>query len=92
MHQPSGTSRLTATAVCLVLGIAVLSAAVTLNGVLPGPLPLFPRTNWWNLDISNAPVDPASASFISFIGSTRKLHPDFGGEASPGSVKIYGFP
>jgi hypothetical protein len=78
--------------VCLVLGIAVLSAAVTLNGVLPGPLPLFPRTNWWNLDISNAPVDPASASFISFIGSTRKLHPDFGGEASPGSVKIYGFP
>ena len=34
----------------------------------------------------------ASASFISFIGTTRRLHPDFGGEASPGSVEIYGFP
>ena len=31
----------------------------------------FPRDNWWNLDISAAPVDPASASYISFIGRTR---------------------
>ena len=67
-------------------------AAATLNGALPGPLPLFPRSNWWNIDISQAPIDPASASFISFIGTTRRLHPDFGGEASPGSVEIYGFP
>jgi len=62
------------------------------NGALPGPLPMFPVDNWWNADISSAPVDANSASFINFVGATRKLHPDFGGEASPGSVAIYGMP
>jgi len=62
------------------------------NGALPGPPPLFPADNWWNADISSAPVDANSASFINFVGATRKLHPDFGGEASPGSVAIYGMP
>ena len=72
----------------------LLSAQSMLGGPLPGPLPLFPATNWWNADISTAPVDPASASYIAFInnGSTRRMHPDFGGDASPGSVAIYGFP
>src|SRR5688572_22019589 len=72
--------------------MGILSAASTLGGALPGPLPLFPGDNWWNLDISSAPVDPASASYISFIGPTRGMHPDFGGNVSPGSVGIYGFP
>ena len=54
--------------------------------------PLFPPTNWWNLDVSAAPVDPASAAYISFIGTTRRMHPDFGGDVSTGSVQIYGFP
>jgi hypothetical protein len=58
----------------------------------PPPLPVFPADNWWNQDISAAPLDPNSASFIDFIGGTRTLHPDFGGEAKPGSVAIYGFP
>jgi hypothetical protein len=60
----------------------------------PGPLPLLPADNWWNLDVSSAPVDPGSAAFIAFVnnGGTRTLHPDFGGEASPGSTTIYGFP
>lgn len=59
---------------------------------LPTALPVFPADNWWNTDISSAPVDPSSAGFISFIGGTRRLHPDFGGEESPGSTGIYGFP
>ena len=60
----------------------------------PGPLPVFPADNWWNLDIAAAPVDPNSAAFISFInnGGTRRLHPDFGGEESPGSTAVYGMP
>ncbi|HTS23279.1 MAG TPA: hypothetical protein VMN79_15885 [Casimicrobiaceae bacterium] len=60
----------------------------------PGPLPLFPADNWWNADISAAPVDPNSASYIAFInnGGTRHLHPDFGGEVSSGSADIYGMP
>lgn len=71
---------------------AILSAASTLGGPLPGPLPLFPSDNWWNLDISSAPVDPASASYIAFIGQARGLHPDFGGDVSTGSVATYGYP
>ena len=58
------------------------------------PLPVFPADNWWNTDISAAPVDPNSASYIAFLnnGGTRRLHPDFGGEESPGSANVYGFP
>ena len=60
----------------------------------PPPLPLLPADNWWNTDISLAPVDAGSAGFIAYInnGGTRRLHPDFGGEASPGSVDVYGMP
>jgi hypothetical protein len=43
-----------------------------------GGRPLFPADNWWNEDISNAPVDPQSTAFINFIGSSRTSHPDFG--------------
>jgi hypothetical protein len=80
-------------AVAAITGIVAIASS-TLGGSLPGPLPLFPRDNWWNLDISAAPVDPASAAYIAFInnGSTRSLHPDFGGDATPGGVDIYGFP
>jgi len=54
--------------------------------------PLFPADNWWNADISAAPVDRDSARYVAFIGASRRLHPDFGGEASPGSTAIYGIP
>jgi hypothetical protein len=70
-------------------------ATVPVQGAAPaGPLPLFPADNWWNADITSAPVDPGSTSFIAFINNsgTRRLHPDFGGEASPGSLDIYGMP
>src|SRR5262245_25219453 len=90
MRRPSGRMLLVSL-MCLAL-TRILSAASTLGGPLPGPLPLFPSDNWWNLDISSAPVDPASASYISFIGTARGMHPDFGGDVSPGSVEIYGFP
>jgi hypothetical protein len=78
--------------VALTIALYAQSAPPQINGALPGPLPFFPADNWWNQDISAAPVDAQSAQFISFIGATRGLHPDFGGFASPGSVNIYGFP
>jgi hypothetical protein len=64
------------------------------GGALPGPLPLFPPDNWWNVDVSGAPVDPNSGAFIGFInnGGSRRLHPDLGGEVSPGSQQVYGMP
>ena len=39
---------------------------------------LFPDDNWWNLDISSAPVDPQSSAYIDYIGRTGSSHPDFG--------------
>jgi hypothetical protein len=38
---------------------------------------LLPADNWWNQDVSAAPVDPQSDAFIAFIGHTRTAHPDF---------------
>jgi len=85
-------SRIAAIVLSAGCAIAIVEAAAVLGGILPGPLPIFPRDNWWNLDVSTAPVDPNSASYISFIGTTRTLHPDFGGDVSPGSAQVYGFP
>ena len=66
------------------------------GGALPQPLPLFPPDNWWNLDISNWPVDANSGGYIAFInnGGTRRLHPDFGGNAGTAQDPnaIYGMP
>jgi hypothetical protein len=85
----------------VVSGLVLLSSAAGAAGIgpvqggaLPGPLPLFPPDNWWNADVSAAPIDPGSAAFIGFInnGGTRRLHPDLGGEVSPGSTQVYGMP
>lgn len=86
-------------AVLLVILLSLLAsgatdAQTTLGGPVPGPLPLLPADNWWNTDISSAPLDPRSAAFISFIGATRRLHPDFGadsGDQLPNPI-IYGMP
>jgi hypothetical protein len=92
MPSPTPRIRLGAAALFVLVATVIVSGAVTLGGPIPGPLPIFPSDNWWNTDISAAQVDPQSAGFISFIGTTRSLHPDFGGDASPGSQEIYGFP
>ena len=67
--------------------VALVSAAAppALSGSLGGRQVL-PNTNWWNLDISHAPLDPNSAAYINFVSgrvgsnttATRRLHPDFG--------------
>ncbi|HLJ73924.1 MAG TPA: hypothetical protein VKU62_05020, partial [Thermoanaerobaculia bacterium] len=77
--------------------------AATQGGPIPVPLPLFPANNWWNTDISHAPVDMNSASFITHINTdpntglpvTRHVHPDWGGDVNTGTsmnCDIYGFP
>ena len=66
---------------CL-LGAGVSTAALAQpGGPLPSPLPLFPSDNWWNVDVSAAPVDAGSAGYINSIGGNVGLHPDFGGDA-----------
>lgn len=46
---------------------------VSLGGWRP-----FPQDNPWNLDITGAPVDPASAALLTSIGLDTGLHADFG--------------
>ena len=62
------------------------------GGPLGVPLPLFPAGNWWNLDVSSAPVAPSSDAIIAFIGATDAMHPDFGGENPDVADGIYGIP
>src|SRR5262249_51484522 len=67
----------------------------SVGGPLPQPMPLFPRDNWWNVDISGAPVDSQSNAYIMWIGTGRGLHPDLGGDVDPNdpsNPNIYGFP
>lgn len=58
-------------------GGVTTSSSVVLNDDFGGRQ-LFSSDNWWNQDISAAPVDPQSAAFIDFIGASRGMHPDFG--------------
>ncbi|HTQ80556.1 MAG TPA: hypothetical protein VMM92_11205, partial [Thermoanaerobaculia bacterium] len=76
-----------------VFSAAALSAQVQREADLTALSPLFPPDNWWNVDVSTAPVDTNSTNFINFIGGNVHLHPDFGGDVDPGnpqSTDIYG--
>jgi hypothetical protein len=74
--------------------VVVLHAAVppVVNESLAGRQ-VFPISNWWNTDVTAAPVETRSAALISFISgrtatnptAVRRLHPDFG-------PPPYGFP
>ena len=72
-------SRAALVVLCLLSSQA--SAQIIRGGALPAPLPIHPPDHWWNVDISAAPVDTNSTNFINFIGVTRGLHPDFGGDS-----------
>ncbi|HEY2434711.1 MAG TPA: hypothetical protein VGI12_18715 [Vicinamibacterales bacterium] len=61
----------------VLLAVSLTLASAMLGGPI-GVASVFPPDNWWNADISQAPVDTNSSAFISFIGGTRKPHPDFG--------------
>jgi hypothetical protein len=54
---------------------------------------LFPADYPWNQNIANAPVAANSAAIISHIGSSIKVHPDWGEDsASNGNSPLYGIP
>jgi hypothetical protein len=76
-------------AILCVIAVTV-SAQVVRDGPLPTPLPLFPADNWWNVDISAAPVDANNAGFVAYIGG-EGMHPDFGAEGDV-EPEIYGIP
>jgi len=72
-------------AIAVVCSTVALGAAAVLLESLAGRQ-LFPVNNWWNLDVSTAPVDARSAQLVAWISGRsasnttpiRRLHPDFG--------------
>jgi hypothetical protein len=74
--------------------LAALAASLLLAGpplaASPGAAPreyscpIFPATNPLNRDVSHAPVDPNSASYVAAIGAGGHLHADFGTNPSYG--------
>ena len=74
----------------LLAGALAAAAQPIWNGPLPSPL--LPADNWWNADVSAAPRDPSEAAILAFIGASKGLHPDFGGDASESGPDIYGMP
>jgi hypothetical protein len=76
---------LTLAVLCATVAVLKAAAPPALLEPLAGRQ-LFPAANWWNLDVTQAPVDPRSAQLIDWIsgrsasnpGAVRRLHPDFG--------------
>lgn len=65
------------------------------DAVQGGWLPqLFPSDNYWNVEISWAPVDWRSDDLIGFVNrwGTVRLHPDVGGDFWDDPNRNYGFP
>ena len=51
--------------------VAAASATLTVR-------PMFPADNVWNVAIDQLPVDANSAAYITTIGPSKPVHPDFG--------------
>jgi hypothetical protein len=93
-HQPT-RSRPRVALVATVAVAAVTSGLAALALAAPGKhlkvagprefgCPILPAENALNRDISHAPVNPLSASYIAAIGASLHLHADFGSNPSYG--------
>jgi len=68
---------------CLAVGVLTAceppSTTTTTTTARPaGACPTFPANNPWNTDISGYPLSPRSAAWVTSIGGSTRLHPDFG--------------
>ncbi len=58
--------------------LAASPCALLAQGPSLGGCPVFPADNVWNAKVDNLPVDANSAAYVSSIGPSSKLHPDYG--------------
>jgi cell division septation protein DedD len=69
-----------ALALALLLPVAVLP----FSGASGAPVPeapncaMFPANSFWHADVSKLPLDAKSATYVSSIGASTAVHPDFG--------------
>lgn len=67
------------------LAIAQAQTAPTVGGTCP----VFPADNIWNTAIDQLPVHPSSATWVTTIGASSPVHPDFGsGTYDGGAIGI----
>lgn len=76
-------ARLDRNALCALLVIACCLAPSRAQTV--GRCPVFPADNIWNAPVDHLPLDPNSAAYVSSIGTSAYLHPDFGSGLWDGS-------
>jgi hypothetical protein len=60
-------------AIIALIPIACAAAAPSIAGCA-----VFPNDNVWNTPVAGLPVDANSQSYVTTIGASRGLHPDFG--------------
>ncbi len=72
-----------ASASAIVSRVPALGIGADLNGYQP-----FPSNNPWNTPINNLPVNSNSQNYLSSIGLTKSLHPDFGANWNGGPFGI----
>ena len=60
-----------------ILLLALLPMTVVAGATLGG-CPVLPANDIWNTPVDTLPVDPRSPTYITTIGNTTGLHPDFG--------------
>jgi hypothetical protein len=61
-----------------VIALAGLASLAVAQGPVEGNCPVFPADNIWNARVDQLPVNPSSSSWVSTIGASSPLHPDFG--------------
>ena len=61
-----------------VIALAGLGSMAVAQGPVEGNCPVFPADNIWNARVDKLPVNASSSSWVSTIGASSPLHPDFG--------------
>jgi hypothetical protein len=64
-----------AAAACVALSLFsdAAGASATIGGC-----PVFPSNNYWNTPVDTLPLHSSSATWVSSVGASAKLHPDWG--------------
>ncbi|MFG2988174.1 hypothetical protein ACGFZK_02485 [Streptomyces sp. NPDC048257] len=79
-----------ATAVTMTAATCLLSGAADPGRQVPS-CPTAPPDSFWRAPVDSLPVHPSSARYVTSIGSTEPLHPDFGSglvEGQPFGIPI----
>jgi hypothetical protein len=58
--------------------LAALASLALAQGPVQGNCPVFPADNIWNARVDQLPVNASSSTWVSTIGPSSPLHPDFG--------------